>query len=58
MTESFLGGYDVGKFSNMEDRKGFVRKVYAILGMQLLITAAITLIPCYNIKAAVWINTH
>ena len=30
-----------------EDRKGFVKKVYAILGTQLLFTACFTIYPTF-----------
>ncbi len=56
-TSGFLGG-GYSKFASMEDRKGFVKKVYGILGFQLLLTAGITLIPVMNIEAKIWINTH
>ena len=56
-TSGFLGG-GYSKFASMEDRKGFVKKVYGILGFQLLLTAGITLIPVMNNDANIWINTH
>lgn len=36
---------DLGGFSDDEDRLGFIRKVYGIMGTQLLITACVTLLP-------------
>ena len=46
------------KFYDKEDRTNFVRKVYAILGIQLLITSAITMIPLYNDHARLWMHDH
>lgn len=36
------------KFGLQEDRMNFVRKVYGILGMQLLLTALFTVIAVYS----------
>ena len=51
-------GLDGGncKFLDMETRKGFVKKVYGILAVQLLITFAMTLLPVYNLDAQIWIR--
>lgn len=49
--------YDT-KFYDGEDRLNFVRKVYSILGVQILITALITLIPMTNEKAAIWMHDN
>ena len=53
----FLGG-GYSKFASIEDRKGFVKKVYGILGLQLLLTVGITLIPVTNVNAKNWIHDH
>jgi FtsH-binding integral membrane protein len=51
-------GIPVPKFSSLEDRKGFVKKVYGILSVQLLITVVFTLMPVLNKGAAIWMRTH
>ena len=51
MSSGLLGG-GVSKFYDQEDRMNFVKKVYGILGIQLLITTAICLIPLTSDKAA------
>lgn len=53
-----LMGGDFSKFNDREDRMGFVRKVYGILGFQLALSAAIIAIPVSNDKAAIWMNDH
>ena len=45
------------KFDDPEDRKGFIRKVYSILGTQLLVTALVTLIPFFSTKVAMWMTS-
>ena len=37
-----------------EDRLGFIRKVYGILGSQLLFTACFCLLPFYNLNTQIW----
>jgi FtsH-binding integral membrane protein len=44
------------KFGAREDRMNFVRKVYAILGIQLLFTACIVCIPLFNTRALLWMR--
>ena len=53
-------GLDGGtcKFLDMETRKGFVRKVYGILGLQLLLTFAMTLLPVYHDSTRLWMIKH
>lgn len=43
---------------DMEDRIGFIRKVYGILATQLLVTALITLIPTLSAEARLWIAAN
>lgn len=50
------GGYS--KFYDQGDRNNFVRKVYSILGFQLLITACITAIPLKSDHARLWMDDH
>lgn len=54
-SELLARNYD-SKFYDGEDRLNFVRKVYSILGVQIFITALITLIPMTSDKAAVWMQ--
>jgi protein lifeguard len=42
------------KFGLQEDRMNFVRKVYGILGVQLVFTALFTLIPVYSDSFHIW----
>ncbi len=42
------GGSKFCDATDKEDRINFVRKVYSILGLQLLLTACITLVPLLN----------
>lgn len=60
MSYSYSGmqrdGYS--KFTDQEDRSNFVRKVYAILGIQLAITAGITAIPLHSLHAREWMQDH
>ena len=53
-------GLDGGncKFLDMDTRKGFVKKVYGILGIQLLITFGMTLLPVYNLDTRIWVLSH
>jgi len=44
------------KFCEREDRMNFVRKVYAIMGVQLLFTAGIVAIPLTNTNAYFWMR--
>lgn len=56
---SGLLGYNADtKFYDAQDRLNFVRKVYGILGVQILITSLITLIPVTNDHARVWMHDN
>ena len=49
MSYSGLDGAFSSKFYDQDTRKGFVKKVYGILGLQLLLTFALTLLPVYHV---------
>ncbi len=46
------------KFCNREDRMNFVKKVYSILGFQLLFTAAAVIIPLADRDAYIWMREN
>lgn len=58
MSTGLLGGGDGGKFYDGEDRLNFVRKVYSILGVQILITSLVTMIPLMSDSAALWMQIN
>eukprot|EP00347_Sterkiella_histriomuscorum_P002256 403368864 len=43
---------------DLDDRLGFIRKVYGILSMQLIITALMCAIPTYNEASRQWMNKN
>lgn len=47
---------DHRSLDELDDRLGFIRKVYGILSIQLLITAFMCGIPAYNEPARQWIE--
>ena len=56
--EGLGGGIGSYKFSDQDTRKDFVKKVYGILGLQLLITFGMTLLPVYHEKTRLWMIHH
>ena len=58
MSEGLLGYNADSKFYDGQDRLNFVRKVYSILGIQILITSLITLIPMTNDHAKIWMQDN
>ena len=58
MSYQGLDGAFSAKFYDQDTRKGFVKKVYGILGLQLLLTFALTLWPVYHMETRVWMHQH
>ena len=44
--------------ADLEDRLGFIRKVFGIITLQLLLTALVTLVPLTNPSARLWVLEH
>ena len=51
MSDGLLGRNADCKFHDQEDRLNFVRKVYSIVGVQLIITTLVTLVPILDDNA-------
>lgn len=49
---------DYGTKWDAEDRLNFVRKVYSIVGFQILLTSLVTLIPMLSDSASQWMHQH
>ncbi len=58
MSYQDIDGGISSKFYDQDTRKGFVKKVYGILGVQLLITFALTLWPVYHFQTRIWMIEH
>jgi FtsH-binding integral membrane protein len=52
--QAFSLGDSHKDFDNKQDRLGFIRKVYSILGTQILLTACLTIIPKESYSLRVW----
>jgi FtsH-binding integral membrane protein len=46
------------EFENKEDRLNFIRKVFGILGTQIILTACLTIIPKESYSVRLWMVEH